>query len=224
MTLEDYEITRQAVVYSSLFLVCFGLWKWRHLGNTILIVVVLKIASLLCDQGGHILSLNGISPNYAANLYAILATSILMYFYYRVFAKPELKKLFMITGILLCFLMFINWFFIQKNNLNSYSFVVLSLLGLLLGLLFYFTMIKNLPEMNIIKVPLFWINTGQILYSTGTLLLFIVTDYLVKVVNDDLVAYWSFHNGLAIISNIFFFVGIWLGARRSPEVASPENP
>ena len=56
---------------------------------------------------------------------------------------------------------------------------------------------------------MFWINTAILIYFSGNLFLFIFNTYLVSVLKDDLVVYWSFHNLLYLIKNVLFAIGLW---------------
>lgn len=223
ITLEFFKYTFFSVIIVSWCVTLFGIFKIRELSKALVVFVIVRAVSSAGDLCSLLLvQVFKTNPNYAGVGYAILSTPVTFYFYFLILGKPKLKSTFLILCLFILVFYVINLLFFQKGGINSYTYLLDSLSKLILGISYYYSMLDDLPEEGV--KSLFWINTGQVLYSSGVLFIWILTDYLVKVMNDNLILYLSFHNSLAIISNIFFFVGIWLGARRSPEVASPENP
>jgi hypothetical protein len=76
------------------------------------------------------------------------------------------------------------------------------------ALVYFYELMRDLPTVRIHHLPMFWINIGMLVYFTGNFFVFIMQDYLTRVMKDNMIFYWSFHNFMGILSNIFFSVGL----------------
>jgi hypothetical protein len=202
------------LLYSSLLVAIVGLIYWRWLPNFLRLLTVLKIVSFLSDVAGRTLTSFGISVNHASIFYGLAQLSILLWFYYLIFEKPSLKKPFLIVGIGLTLMGIGNWIFSegQSNALYTNAIDTAALLGLCVY--YFYQVLTSESEVNILSTPLFWINTGLLIYLSGSLLLFLSADYIIRVLRDDFALFLTVHNFLGVIANGLFFYGIWLGAKQ----------
>ena len=70
-----------------------------------------------------------------------------------------------------------------------------------------------LPVQELQRLPMFWYVTSNLVYNAGTLFLLLFTTYLVEVLHNDLLIYWSFHNILDIIQDLLIMLGLWQDLR-----------
>lgn len=90
------------------------------------------------------------------------------------------------------------------------------------ALLYFFKLIRDLPSKSIFRVPMFWVNCGMLIYFSGNLFLFAMADYLMYVLKDSMILYWSSHNFLGIVSYTFFAIALWQ-SRRNQLQAVPNS-
>jgi hypothetical protein len=76
------------------------------------------------------------------------------------------------------------------------------------SLLYFYVLMRDLPSLYIHQIPMFWFNSGILIFHAGTFFLFSFVSYLVNVRNDDLIAYWSFHNMLSIVERLIIMIGL----------------
>ena len=76
---------------------------------------------------------------------------------------------------------------------------------------------KDLPTVEVFRLPIFWVNVAVLVYFSGNLFVFMLSDYLVTVLKDNLIVYWSFHNFLSIVKNILLAIGFY-GSIKAPEI------
>lgn len=207
-------LSMDALLYSSLLVAIVGLIYWRWLPKFLQVFTVLKIVSFLCDIGGRTLTSIGISVNHATIFWQLVQLVLLLWFYYLVFKKPRVKKPFLIIGISLTLAGIANWIIngAQSQALFLNAFNVAILLGLCVY--YFYHVLKTESEVNILSAPLFWINTGLLIYLSGSLLLFLSADYIIRVLQDDFALFLTVHNFLGVIANGLFFYGIWLAAKQ----------
>jgi hypothetical protein len=85
---------------------------------------------------------------------------------------------------------------------------ILAIVVTIFALMYFYELMRDLPTVRIHHLPMFWINIGMLVFFTGNFFVFIMQDYLTRVMKDNMVFYWSFHNFMGILSNVFFSVGL----------------
>lgn len=141
---------------------------------------------------------------------APLATCAYFLFYKTQFKSRQIQ--FLIVGLLAFFIVFtlINIFFIQgAENTISYSFLIRSVGFILISILYFYTLIKELPTESITKLPMFWINTGVLLYFSGVFFHWLSVDYLINVLKSDVVTPYMIKTGLGIPYYLLIALGLW---------------
>jgi len=75
--------------------------------------------------------------------------------------------------------------------------------------LFYF-LLKNLLFDNLLKAPVFWINTGILFYFTGNLTIFIFSSYLAEHPSERNCLLWDVtHTFFNVAMSVLFSIGLW---------------
>ncbi len=87
------------------------------------------------------------------------------------------------------------------------SKVPIGMLFVALTLSHFYILMRSMPSVYIHRVAMFWINAGLLIYSSGTIILFIISNYLFFVLKKDQLEYWIFHNLLNTISCILIALG-----------------
>ena len=77
----------------------------------------------------------------------------------------------------------------------SYSIIRFGRDFLMIGysVIYFYYLIKKLPEENLLQFPMFWINTSVIFFFSGTFVLSLVINYIVSV-HKDTTGFWAFRN------------------------------
>jgi hypothetical protein len=112
-------------------------------------------------------------------------------------------------GPTLVLLSLLNLLFWQGRSLNSYSYMVAGLLGLICSIGFFYQLMTDLPTMAIHRLPVFWFNTSFLVYSSSTLLQFIFRDYLAEMSWEILGMFQIFHNAVSLISMGLVLIGLY---------------
>lgn len=181
----------------------------KEKGRLLKLIGVLFALSFVCNMTAIIFSKLSYHKylNLPGSIYDIAFVLITFGIYDDVFNRKYRKSLILI-GVTFTIGAIINLLFFQKLSIASYSkfassFIIISLL------IFYFKkLIDELPTAYLHRLPMFWISSALLIYSSGALFLYAFTDYLVHVLKDDLVLYWSFHNLLFIVQDLFIIVAI----------------
>lgn len=213
MSIEQFRLIANGMGWLAIAGFLLSLLRFARIPVAVRLVGILQGCSFLAEQASIWLRINGISPNHASTAYNLAQLILLSTSYYFVMGRKRWKAAFLITGGGMLLFGLVNWIFIQQGGINSFSKVTSSIYFLVLSILFFYVLLKDLPTQSILQLPMFWINSGVMIYFSGSLTLFILSDYLVNTLHNDLMLYWTFHNFLGIIKNILFIIGIWMGVR-----------
>jgi hypothetical protein len=131
-----------------------------------------------------------------------------------VFAKrliPPFSKRFF-WGILTAF-----WFFaiicaiwidgIYNFNAHARSFG--AILIIFFCLCYFYQRLRKLDLENLEADPLFWVATGSLIYFSGSLMLFIISNYILP---DESMSFslWGVHGIFNTFNNLFFMIALWV--------------
>lgn len=169
--------------------------------------------------GGYLYHVK-INPNYASSVGNIIGFPLIAWVYYLTTGKRHRNRYVILIFVYVIFGL-VNLLFIQRENINSYTFVFRSVCTLIFALYYFYWLLKELPTSQLQKLPMFWINSAFMVFASGTLFLYVFTAYLVNVMNNDLLIYWSFHNILGIIEILMIIVALWMDLRniKSPSLS-----
>ena len=143
------------------------------------------------------------------NIYTVFFFLILILFYKNLL--PQNKNWLYIFFTLYSGFIIINTLFFQNiMEYQGYSRAFGGVLIIVCSLMYYRSLLNNLPASNVMQYGLFWVNTGITYYYSFNLLLFIYSNYVFSNLPSDLgIIFWSFHNVNNIVKNILFCVGIY---------------
>jgi hypothetical protein len=108
----------------------------------------------------------------------------------------------------------VNFLFIQTKYVNSYSNSLHTLIILILSIVYFYKLLRDLPAQQLQRLPMFWIISGFFFSNAGKLVIYTVTHYLIHFVQDNMIIVWSFHNFLTIIANLLIGYGAWLNHKQ----------
>jgi hypothetical protein len=160
-----------------------------------------------CDLLSVVIRLTGGQPNIGGNIYAVGFVCLYSIFFYQILrGKFILYLLFVINA---CFLLFViyNAICLQGFAINSYSTTIGSIIILVLCVLYYFKLLRDLPAEQVYYLPMFWIVSAFFFAKSGKLVLYSVIQYLTAHFNDNLLRLWMAHNSLTIIENLMILYG-----------------
>lgn len=179
----------------------------KLLGLDFLLGFLTNITALLFWRGGHFKYVN-----LPMSLYFLSNFSILSALYFYALKKQGLN--WFVLAVITCLIFgIVNICFIQKTSVNSYSFVLQSFIIVMYALIYFFYLLAEQPA-RFHHLPMFWFNSAFILFHAGNFFLFAFTSYLVNVLQNRLIIYWSFHNGLSIVEHFMILTGLYYDLRK----------
>lgn len=202
------------IFYLSILSACIAvaLSLRKELDTPFKLIRLLLLCSITFDLTGNILNfLFSYSIPYRGVLYRLIEFIILIQFY-----KLSLHR----KSSWILFLQFaIPAILIGLFGLSSTPFRILnSIIFTLCGIYYFYTILRDMHDEQLLKKPLFWCNVAFLVYFTGSLFLFLIFDPLAKNNEASAVLSYSFHNILAIGKNILLAYAFWLWGNKESTI------
>jgi hypothetical protein len=212
MTLEHFLFIHNAQLVLSLIILIMSVVYFRKRTIETKIIALHFLLSFAPILVIYFLGLRGKLVNIPQNMYLLVQMFTLSLLFAAALGK-KYRNLLLGVGFLYAVFWFINFLFIQKDEFNTYTKAFGSIIFIFYCLLYYYRLLIDLPVQELQRVPMFWYITSNLVYNAGTLFLLLFTTYLVEVLNNDLLIYWSFHNILDIIQDLLIMLGLWQDLR-----------
>ena len=211
MTIEQYVTLAhlQTALSATVAILCFIKFKYRDAITRLIGLVFFTsfLANMTSFFFHQFPTLNAF-VNTAYPAFSIISFILLSRVYYLSLRTIPMKW-FVIGAVVFISFALMNLFFLQKLTLNSYTNIFYSFILIIYCLLYFYTLMRDLPSLYVHHLPMFWFNSALLIFHAGAFFLFAFTSYLVNVLKNDLLIYWSFHNMLSIIEHFIIMVGIY---------------
>jgi hypothetical protein len=184
--------------------------EYRHLDARMKSIACYVFLGGLIQVTSSYLNGHGKNNLWLLHLYTPLEFACIAWFYNQTLSGLANKFVILWIGFGFAVLSVLNTAFLQDSStFNTYARSLEGLLVIAFCLSWYY---KALVEMKIRKLqqdPVFWINTGFLLYFSGTVLLFASSNYILNI-NHALNLYiWAFHAFFSILLYFFITIGLW---------------
>ncbi len=190
--------------------VAVALFKYRHLGTTMRIMAFYVFLGGIIQVSSSYLNAQRQNNLWLLHLYTPLEFVCIIWFYSKVLHGFLKGAVFVWFGLGFVVLSALNSAFLQ--DIGSFNTYARSLQGILVIMLCLSWCYRTLFEMKIKRLeqdPVFWVNTGFLLYFSGNVLLFAFSNYIVNI-NRTLNLYiWAFHALFSILLYFFITIGLW---------------
>jgi hypothetical protein len=170
-----------------------GKRDYLELGLILALALVSEIASFLIHRVFHA------NPNSTGNIYAMLNFPLAVLLYRRRIAWTNKTTIAFLVIVPFILASGINLALHGISDFNSFGFAMEDACYIILSVIYFFILINDLPTESITRLPMFWINTANLIYYSGIFLITLSSDYLIKVLGNDMILPWIFHNFLGVV-------------------------
>ncbi|MBX2964839.1 MAG: hypothetical protein KF845_01750 [Cyclobacteriaceae bacterium] len=131
--------------------------------------------------------------NEAGDIYVLFEGVILpLVFYHAVQNKVYRKGV--VAGILIYILVYCFAFHFYQPYFYSIIRGARDLMMILLSISYFIYLIQTLPEEDLLRFPMFWINSAILIFFSGTFILSYLMDYITTIMRDQFAYFWAFRN------------------------------
>jgi hypothetical protein len=144
-------------------------------------------------------------------IYNILSFLAINYFYHNLIQTKfqVFNNLFLLAFILLCYILFVNYQIKDFLIISTYFKGFITLFVLLFSVLWFVKIFQEVYVDDLLKNSIFYFISGFILYYCGTLFLFLLSNYILRVDTATLHSYWMVNVILNLILRILLLMGLW---------------
>lgn len=184
--------------------------RFRHLNQAMKYIAYYVFLGAIVQLFASIVKKGNQNNLWVLHIYTPLEFAIILRFYSFTMANYIPRKVFVWSGILFLTMAVLSSIFLQ--DISTFNTYARSLEGLLVIILCLIWCYKTLTEMKIEKLgqdPVFWVNTGFLLYFSGGVLLFAFSNYIIGI-NQVLSMYiWAFHALFSMLLYFLITVALW---------------
>ncbi len=199
------------------FLIIFtAFYRFQKRPSEILILGCYGVASFVFQTLQSINNYYGITKFTASigNIYVLFETITLLFLYYFVIKARKIKGLIIVlstTYIVFYLLVMSNQMMTMSSSVRAFR----DLLMIACSVLYFFHLLKELPEESLVRIPMFWINSAILFFFSCTFILSLFLGYIIEAMQGDLNAYWTFRNFLRVLFCGIICIGIWQARKQS---------
>ena len=216
MTVEIYLVFVYTTTALSGLLAIACFYKFSSREIPVRLIGLLFTCSFLCSVASSITGYG----NVIGLIYVMLEILIIGVIYNHVTAG-KYRNQFLLTSIIFTAFAIYNLLFFQKTEINSYTMLVSSFIIIVYSVFYFYLLMRELPNGHLQRLPMFWFNSAFLFFHAGTFFLFAFVEYLVHVLNNNLLTYWFFHNVLFFIQLLIVSVGLWYSFKITPQINNP---
>ena len=143
--------------------------------------------------------------------YLLFEFTALFYFFYNVLDKDDRKWMYLFSFAFSCgfaVLMF-QWESTNHYAYDSYLSVIETLFVYTGIFLWLRNMFLTLHVQSLWHNPIFYFLCGLTLYFSGTIFLFLCSDYLANLDENLLIQYWTLNVFFSFVLRTFIIIGLW---------------
>jgi len=201
-------------IYSVLIPAIFAIFFFKRLNNIQRWIAFLVLVTFIGEFCNYALTFFEIINLPAFHLFTVLQFSVIVLIQgkgiHRFFSQKQL------IGVIAFFVLFaiVDAFILNGiYSFNSYSRPLASFIVLFFALCFFYITISELTIKRLDKEPLFWLNLGVFIYFSGSLFIFLFSNYF-KSSNQALFTLWGIHAIFNIFLNTSYTIALWIRTMR----------
>lgn len=181
------------------------------------ILTIYLIIFSLVEGVGHFLGLQKINTLFLIHIFSPIELILYTFIFNIHFQNWLPKNIIPIGLIIFTTLSILNSIFIQPINTFPTYFLYLEFTTLiLLSLTYFYQVFTELKVEKLWEDGMFWFSTGLLFYYSGTMILFLSSNYLNKTYPDAFAFFYSLVQGIChLLIYSLFIVAIWMGRKKS---------
>jgi len=172
----------------------------------IIILIVEAISSILWNQ-----KINNL-PLY--HFYTAIEFLLIANIYMTALSGIFSRLFFLIISVVFTVFAVVNTIFFQDlYTFNSNVTSVLGVLVIFFAMSYFYALLKEMKYRALETNPMFWINSGFLIYFSSNLILFYINNSLFKESTEASYLVWGLHAIINIVLTVFYTIAIWVKPR-----------
>jgi hypothetical protein len=178
-----------------------------------LLLLGLVTLSLLTEALGFYININQLADSNLAvyNIYVVILFVFLNRIYLEILQWKYIKL--SLNILLVSFVLFalVNVIFWQPiHTFHSNTITVSLVVSMVLSVAYFYQWLNKAGDLSWKNKPMFWFNSGILIYSSGALLLFVFIERALSSSSETIGSLWAFNAFLNIMLNCFYTLSLWI--------------
>ncbi|MFD2563398.1 hypothetical protein [Aquimarina rubra] len=192
-----------------------SIFKFKSLHKIQLKLVYLLVVVFVVEFIANILWYQKINNLPLYHFYAIIEFLLIINIYRVVLSKIFSKWFFIILGVAFTVFAVVNTLFFQDlNTFNSNVTTLLGVVVIFLALSYFYALLKEVKYSALETNPMFWINSGFLIYFSSNLILFFINNNMFKGSTEASYLVWGLHAIVNIVLMLFYITALWVNPKK----------
>ncbi len=149
------------------------------------------------------------------HFYTVIELILILNIYKTVLNHTFSKKFFVFIGVGFTVFAILNVLFFQNiYTFNSNTTTLLGIIVIFLALSYFYMLLKEVKYSMLETNPMFWINSGFLIYFSSNLILFFINNKLFTGSTEASYLVWGLHAIINIILIIFYTIAVWVKPKK----------
>lgn len=190
-----------------------GMRRFRSLDRSMKIFLLLCLWSCLEVLAEYILNVKKINNSFLINYYYLLDDLFLSIVYSFSIEDRRTKRIILTLALLFgCIWIVDKIYFAVPGQMNSEMALTSRIFIIVASIVIVQAVMKKTNNL-LIDEPVFWVSTGYVLYSAGVLLIFGLSNELLKLGQVYFKVSWHINWSLIIVTNLMFMRSFYCRAK-----------
>lgn len=196
--------------FGSFLVIIFSFINFQKRPTVVNILGVYAIVSFVFQllQVQSAVFLNSKLTPQIGNIYVLFETLILLFFFAHILKSKNLRLTILITAVLFT-LLFIAVITQEIKSMSSTTRTLRDFIMICCSIVYFFTILKELPEKNLFSLPTFWFVSAILFFFSFTFILSLTLQYLIEVLGRDMGYFWALRNFLRAGFCVVICIGIF---------------
>ncbi|WP_438426022.1 hypothetical protein [Aquimarina macrocephali] len=192
-----------------------SIYKFRSLSKVQVKLSYLLILVFVVEIISNILWRKKINNLPLYHFFTVIHFLLIINIYRKVLSQTYSKLFFIVLGIGFTIFAIINTIFLQGlMTFNSNATTLMGAIIIFLALSYFYALLKEVKYSALETNPMFWINSGFLIYFSSSLILFFMNNTLFKDSTEASFIVWGLHAIINIVLAIFYTVAIWVKPKK----------
>ncbi|WP_298319870.1 hypothetical protein [uncultured Aquimarina sp.] len=215
MSKEAFENTTLAAFILLFLPLMVSIFRYKFLNSSQRKLSILVLCIVITETTSRLLWYQKINNLPVYHFYIIIEFLLIMYIYRDELSGLFSKLFFVVLGFGFIIFSIINTFFFQDlSTFNSNATTLLGVLVIFFALSYFYALLKEVKYSALETNPMFWINSGFLIYFSSNLILFFINNNMFKGSTEASYLVWGLHAIVNIVLTIFYTIALWVNPKK----------
>lgn len=149
------------------------------------------------------------------HIYTVIEFIMISMIYTKVLTSLFPKYVFKILTFLFIIFAFLNVQFFQNiYTFNSNTITVSGIIIIIFSLSYFYALLQEIKYSALENNPMFWINSGFLIYFSTNLILFFINNSMFKASTEATYLVWGLHAIINIVLTLFYTIALWVTPKK----------